>query len=268
MLKLNDKIVKINQFPNGESKIELKDLEVLHKKNNLIKLKYENDSDLIHLMFLKKYLDELNVITELIIMSMPYGRMDRTEGQTIFTLKYISQFINKLNFKEVIILEPHSDVTPALIDKVNALKVSSNLTIQAMEEIKFSDKKNDYLFFPDAGAKKRYEKQFNFKNVLSANKQRDFKTGRIKKLTIEGEIPKEAFRVIIVDDLCSRGGTFMLSAQKLKELGATDIRLVVTHCEDTIFNGDILKDDLISKVYTTNSILSKTHKKINIKELF
>ncbi|HDK7314163.1 TPA: ribose-phosphate pyrophosphokinase [Clostridium botulinum] len=266
MLKLNDNIVKVSKFPNGESKIEVKELEVL--QNNSIKLKYENDSDLIHLMFLKKYLDEKNKNSRLIIMFMPYSRMDRTEGQTIFTLKYISQFINNLNFEYVMILEPHSDVTPALVDKIWVQNISSNITKHIMNRINFSDKQNDYLFFPDAGAKKRYQKQFNFKNVLSAAKERDFETGRIKKLTIEGKVPKEPFRVIIVDDLCSRGGTFMLSAEKLKEIGATDIRLVVTHCENTIFEGDILKNNLITKVYTTNSILNKTHEKIDIKKLF
>ncbi|HDK7194938.1 TPA: ribose-phosphate pyrophosphokinase [Clostridium botulinum] len=266
MLKLNDKMVKVSKFPNGESKIEVKDLEVL--QNNSIKLKYENNSDLIHLMFLKKYLDEKNKNSKLIIMFMPYSRMDRTEDQTIFTLKYISQFINNLNFEYVMVLEPHSDVTPALIDKIWVQNISSNIVKNIMNRINFSDKQNDYLFFPDAGAKKRYQKQFSFKNVLSASKERDFETGRIKKLTIEGEIPQNPFRVIIVDDLCSKGGTFMLSAQKLKELGATDIRLAVAHCEDTIFKGDILKNELITKVYTTNSILTKQHKKIDIKELF
>ncbi len=50
-------------------------------------------------------------------------------------------------------------------------------------------------------------------------------------------------------------------------MGADEIYLVVTHCEDTIFDGDILKSDLITKVFTTNSILSKTHEKIEVTEI-
>ena len=71
-------------------------------------------------------------------------------------------------------------------------------------------------------------------SILSAQKERDFLSGRIKKLTITGEQPNKPFRVMIIDDLCSMGGTFMLSAEKLKEIGATEIYLVVTHCEKTI----------------------------------
>ena len=36
-------------------------------------------------------------------------------------------------------------------------------------------------------------------------------------------------RVLIVDDLCSRGGTFYHSAKKLKELGAKEIYLYISH---------------------------------------
>lgn len=69
------------------------------------------------------------------------------------------------------------------------------------------------------------------------------------------------------DNLCSKGGTFILNAEKLKEMWAGKIYLAVTHCEDTMFDGDILKNDLVTKVFTTNSILSMTHEKIEITEI-
>ena len=59
----------------------------------------------------------------------------------------------------------------------------------------------------------------------------------------------------------------MLTASKLKEMGATQIYLAVTHCENTIFEGDLLSSDLITKIYTTNSILNKEHKKIKVYEI-
>lgn len=70
-----------------------------------------------------------------------------------------------------------------------------------------------------------------------------------------------------MDDLCSKGGTFMLTASKLKEIGATEIYLVVTHCENTVFQGELLTSDLITGIYTTNSILSKDHEKIKVYEI-
>ena len=75
-------------------------------------------------------------------------------------------------------------------------------------------------------------------------------------------------KVLIVDDICSAGGTFKFSAMKLKELGAKDVALYVSHCEDNIQNGDLLKTDLISKIYTTDSILHIKHDKIEIIKKF
>ena len=60
--------------------------------------------------------------------------------------------------------------------------------------------------------------------------------------------------VLIVDDLCSKGGTFIASAELIKKAGAKRVCLYVSHCEDAIFNGKILKTDFVDMVYTTNSI--------------
>ena len=46
-------------------------------------------------------------------------------------------------------------------------------------------------------------------------------------------------------------------ASQLKKLGAKSVSLVVTHCENTIFDGDIFKTDLIDKVITSDSIVDK-----------
>ncbi|WP_297425508.1 ribose-phosphate pyrophosphokinase [Clostridium sp.] len=262
MIYLNNEKVNITKFPNGESLINSDNLNVANAVNT-IKLKFESDNDITHLIFLKGHLDELNLKCKLVIAYMPYSRMDRTEGLTIFTLKHLCRLVNALKFDEVSIYEPHSDVCVALLDRVKVINMSKSLAEKAIEYI---DKNNEdlYLIYPDAGAAKRYSKQIKYEKVLTANKERDFKTGYIKKLDINGNTESEKFKAVIVDDLCSKGGTFILTAKKLKEMGATEIYLAVTHCEDTIFDGDILKTDLITKVFTTNSILSKDHNKLEV----
>ena len=52
--------------------------------------------------------------------------------------------------------------------------------------------------------------------------------------------------------------------ETLKELGAKEIYLYVTHCENTILEGELLTSGLIEKVYTTNSIFTKEHEKIEV----
>ncbi|MFT8352266.1 ribose-phosphate pyrophosphokinase [Clostridium saccharoperbutylacetonicum] len=262
MIYLNNAKVNITRFPNGESLINSEDLSI-DKDINTLKLKFESDSDITHLIFIKGHLDDLNVKCRLIIGYMPYSRMDRTEGMTVFTLKYLCRLINNLKFEEVLIFEPHSDVCVALLDRVKVVNMSKDLATTALETI--SDNTEPiYIVYPDSGAAKRYGKQIIYDKILTANKERDFKTGRIKKLELCGTIEAKSFKALIVDDLCSKGGTFMLTAEKLKKLGASDIYLAVTHCEDTIFDGEILNGTLISKVFTTNSILSKAHEKIEV----
>ncbi|WP_252247257.1 ribose-phosphate pyrophosphokinase [Clostridium sp. ZBS4] len=266
MLYLNGKKVEMRKFPNGESLISSENL-IINEKVNEIKLKFESDGDITKLIFLKGHLDEFNLRCNLVMGYMPYSRMDRTEGITVFTLKHVCKLINSLDFENVYIYEPHSDVSVALLDRVRVINMSKELTKKALNEVKESEEEPIYLVYPDAGAAKRYSKQIEFGRVLTANKERDFKSGYIKRLDINGTLDNNRFKAIIVDDLCSKGGTFTLTAGKLREMGATEIYLVVTHCEDTIFKGDILKTDLIKKVYTTNSILNREHEKIDVTKL-
>lgn len=265
MIYLNGIKLMVKKFPNGESLINSNNLKL--EELNEIKLKFESDEDITHLIFLKEHLDELNLKSKLVILYMPYSRMDRTEGVTIFTLKYICKLINSLNFENVYIYEPHSDVCVALLDRVKVINMSKVLADKLLKEIEDKEDSPIYLVYPDAGAAKRYIKQIDYNKILTANKKRDFNTGYIKKLDINGSIEDKNFRAVIVDDLCSQGGTFILTASELRKIGAKEIYLVVTHCEDTIFKGDILKTDLIKKVYTTNSILSREHEKINVTKI-
>ena len=96
-------------------------------------------------------------------------------------------------------------------------------------------------------------------------KKRDWKTGEIEGLDIVGDpILIKGRDILIIDDICSRGGTFYHTALKLKEMGANKIFLYVTHCENTVLEGNLLKGDLIERMYTTESIFTKQHEKIEV----
>lgn len=261
MIYFNGERIDVRKFPNCEALIHGENLK-LQSGNNEIRVNFESDEDITHLIFLKGHLDELRVKCDLILPYMPYSRMDRTEGITVFTLKHLCKLINSLDFESVTIYEPHSEVSTALLDRVKVVDMSKILAEGLLKELN-NDEEEVYLVYPDAGAAKRYSKQVAYEKVLTANKERDFKTGYIKKLEINGEVESKSFKAIIVDDLCSKGGTFVLTASKLKEMGATEIYLVVTHCENTVFQGDLLTGDLINGIYTTDSILNKEHEKIN-----
>lgn len=258
MIKINDKVVKFLKFPNGETRLELSSDEVRlfidRKDSNTIFFKYEDDSDLIKLMFVKKYLDDLGCKKlTLQIQYMPYSRMDRSENNSPFTLKYVCKFINSLKFKEVIVIEPHSDVTCALLDNSFPVYITKDLLSVVKNEVSFNNIE-DYIVFPDLGASKRYS-DLGEPNVLIGHKNRDFKTGKITKLDIIGDSSNcEGKKAIILDDLTSYGGTFVMTSEILKELGFKEIYLLVAHAENSVFDGELFNH--INKLFTTDSIIS------------
>lgn len=257
MILIDGREVQFKVFPNGETHVVAESIFDNVSKPQQVHFKYENDSDLIKLMLVKRHLDQskiLNLNPILVIYYMPYSRMDRSENGSVFTLKYVSEFINNLNFRKVFVIEPHSDVTCALLNNSEPYFVNFDLLPKVTEMVGFNPA-DDYLFFPDAGAQKRYAKLNGYKQLVGF-KHRDFATGQIKSLEVVGSISGGVGKVIIVDDLSSYGGTFMFSAKKLKDLGFREVYLLVAHSENSIFKKELLKTDLIDKMFTTDTILT------------
>jgi ribose-phosphate pyrophosphokinase len=196
--------------------------------------------------------------------------MDRTEGIAVFTLKTVAKFINSMNFNRVIVFEAHSDVTLALIDRVECVYMYQTAMIdEVMAQVDF-DKEKDFLFYPDAGAEKRYKGKIKGKSLFGI-KQRNFETRKIESFQIAGNtLATDSFnRVIIVDDLSSYGRTFLESAEALHEqFGFKEIYLVVGHAEDKIIEGEMIQSKLIKKIFTTDSILTKSDDKIHVFDEF
>ena len=103
-------------------------------------------------------------------------------------------------------------------------------------------------------------------------KQRDFATGKIQSYELLGEVHDYPF--LIIDDIIGKGNTVYLAAQELKVAGANDIYVYASHVENTIFQplpcGQSLVEvpNLITKIYTTNSIYRGNNNKIEVIKYF
>ena len=258
MIKLDGQIIEQNHFPDGSLFIKK---EKVGKHTHYIEWFYENDAELFTLICLKKSLGYEEAQLEL--PYIPHARMDRVKNsEDIFTLKYFCEVINSLNFSQVWVFDPHSDVAPALLDRVYKHRINY-IVEKAIKDISNPDL---MFYFPDAGAAKRYSSMVKAPYTYG-NKNRDWKTGEIRGLSIADPDLVKGKDILIIDDICSRGGTFYYSAKALKEAGANKIYLYVTHCENTILEGEVLTSGLIEKVYTTNSIFTKEHEKVEVYEL-
>lgn len=257
MIELNGKPLEFEHYPNGESRIGGERL-VLEGTWNKVILRYESDEDLIHLLLLKDFLDSLGVKTKLSISYMPYSRMDRAaQGQTQFSLWSITRFINAMQWNKVTVVDPHSDMTPGLLD--NAVEVS---VIPALITRKFwtNDMALDTTFavFPDAGAQKKYERWGTFFGNTAyfvGIKHRNFSNGKIESMAVlrTEDVATIGCTAVIIDDLISYGGTFIAIAEQLrKKYGIAKVYLVTAHCEDAAWKGDLYKH--IDHVFTTDSM--------------
>ena len=278
MIKLNNTIIKQDNFPDGT--LLMKYTEPYFANNNTIEWNYENDAELFTLICLVNHIREHKPDTffTLIMPYLPHARMDRVKSdEDVFTLKYFCNVINSLKFEKVIVRDVHSNVSLALLDRVSDMgiaypfyqaltKIVYTETGGVMQEDRDECYENLVAFFPDEGAMKRYSSEITEFPIAFGIKNRDWKTGKIKGLDIMNGEAVKGKTVLIIDDICSKGGTFYHSAKALKKAGAENIYLYVTHCENTIHEGELLKSDLIKHIYTTDSILTKEHAKITIIE--
>lgn len=176
---------------------------------------------------------------------IPYARQDRicNNGEAL-SIKVFADLINAQNYLIVYVFDPHSDVAPALIN--NCYTIPRHNLLKEIPREKYSS-----LISPDVGASKKCFEDAKVLNLplVQANKRRDLSTGQLSGFevyadTLEGD-------VLITDDICDGGGTFIGLATLLKEKGAKSVDLFITH---GIFSKgfDVFKG-YIDNIYTTNS---------------
>lgn len=254
MISVNGVNVQPNHFPDGTLLLKISNDIINHYnvcKYICVEWQYESDTELFTLICVKRYLDEhtLNAHILLKLPYIPHARQDRVKNiEDVFTLKYFCEVINSLNFTAVYVRDAHSNVSLALLNNV----IQEDITHYVHNAIEMSDA--EVLFFPDEGAMKRYSGDFQISYAFGM-KKRDWETGQILGLDIINAEAVKDKNILIVDDICSKGGTFYHAAKALKAAGAKSVSLYITHCEGTITTGDLAASDgLVDHVYTTKSI--------------
>ena len=211
-----------------------------------------------------------NASLNLLMPYVPNGRQDRVKmDNDVFTLKYFADFINALKFDNVLVYDPHSVVSEALFNKLDIIRPYREIT-QLLDMYPDAT-----IFFPDDGAMKRY-KDYTFGHAYGYGvKTRNWETKEIESLKIVcSDNILYNKDIVIVDDIAGTGGSIKAAAEQLKARGARNIYVWVSHCENTIlepvFNGESVLDidGLITGFYTTDSIFTREHPKIEILRKF
>ncbi len=210
-----------------------------------------SSKDLVQLLLVCDSLDRQGRAYELKIPYFPYARQDRIcDYGEAFSLRVITDIVKRLQYYSLVIEDPHSDVTAALLEDED-----TRLTVRPQHNL-IPPKliKGKLLVCPDAGAEKKVLKlaQKHKTDYILATKVRDVTTGEITSTevyatrnTVEGK------DCIIVDDICDGGRTFIELAKVLKAKGAKTVTLYVTH---GIFSkGFLALQPHIDQVYWRNN---------------
>lgn len=255
---------KISQFPDGQQTIDLIDWNDLAIYDDAVKISSRLNSfkDLELIICATAAIRNIKPNRE-IALYVPYfmgARSDRkfVDGGVNYLKQVICPIINSLNFVTVITLDPHSDVLEACLN--NYEKLDNHTVVKyALTEI---DNKKDAqericLVSPDAGAYKKIfdvAKKFQIQNIVTANKVRDMRTGKILKTELPNlpGLVGDDLQYVIIDDICDGGRTFNELAKAIREQRAdAKIYLVVTHGIFSAGFAELTRH--FEHIYTTNS---------------
>jgi ribose-phosphate pyrophosphokinase len=250
--------------PGGEVNVQIINAEELVGDINVVLIGYiESAHDLVELGLINNAIENLKYCNindkRLMLGYLPYARQDRVcnPGEPL-SIKFMTDYINNMNFDKVLTLDNHSDVSNALINNllnVPLPELIATLGVEIDHNIITKLEKYDFIISPDAGANKKcleVSKQLQVP-MIRADKVRDTKTGKITNTEVyctENQLKDK--NVIIFDDICDGGRTFIELAKVLKEKQAKSVTLFVTH---GIFSKgvDVLFENGIDLIMTTDT---------------
>lgn len=247
---------KLFKFNGGELHIKLNNnIDYSKVDKVIITNRFNSSDDIMKVLIAKEALERKGVKNfDLIMPYIPYARQDRQceEGES-FTLKVFTTLINSANFDNIIVLDAHSDVAPALLN--NCTNISNeqyvDMTFHYIAEYYDAD---ITLISPDSGANKKANKLYDnlqvFSSLVKCDKRRDTKTGKLNGFEVFTNDLKGK-TCLITDDICDGGRTFIGIAEELKKKNAGKIYLFVTH--GIFSNGFEELNKHFAGIFSTNS---------------
>lgn len=161
---------------------------------------------------------------------LPYARADRVfEKGNPSPLYDFLVWLDRKRFSKVYVSDIHNANT---LEEYRVDNLVEKPQLKCFKEsLSFDHKKDwDVVLSPDKGATEKASTIANYLGVecVYANKKRDLSTGKLTEMILP-EYDFSGKKVLIPDDICDRAGTHMWLASLLKEKGAKEVDLYVTH---------------------------------------
>lgn len=272
MIKINDKKIEFINYPNGEFGIKplnkwlnLEDGKEMSSEINFQWTVENLYKEIIQILFLQNYLKNygqnklsINFKFNLITDYLPFSRDDKQiENENIGVFQNFLETV-LYYFETYRTLDCHT-VSP------NYDFIKSDRLALVSKIMAFNFMKQKIIVYPDLSSYKRYSKFFPNVPQIILRKKRNKASGKIIRSYIDYDLSSEIddlickdFNLIIIDDICSFGGTFIHAIKTIQKEYPylTDFYLYTTYDENQE------KSDEFKKLITKHVFL----KTINFKE--
>jgi ribose-phosphate pyrophosphokinase len=190
-----------------------------------------------------------------------YARQDRkSEGREPITAKLVANMFAAAGAKRLISVDLHSGQIQGFfdgpVDHLTAMPVLVDYMAGLGEDL--------VVVSPDAGRVKvaeRYANQLHADLAIVHKRRVKGVKNAVEARDVVGEVDGRV--CVLIDDMIDTGGTIVAAAEQLKARGASEIYAACTH---GVFSGpaiDRLKNSVISKVVTTNTLPMPPEKQLD-----
>jgi ribose-phosphate pyrophosphokinase len=231
-------IYKTWQYSGGEVGVRIETTETQNTEIPTFRIQSSNDL-VATLMALDAYSHESGTTcTEVCIPYLPYARQDRvvTKGDP-FAIQVVAKMLSSVGVTKVHSYDVHSKKGVEAFKEVGVELISIAPTDFIKGYIQWMGTEGKVAFIaPDAGAREKTEnycRGLSIHRAIQCFKKRDPQTGALQGFTIDEESSATSqglkrdniYDLVITDDICDGGGTFLGVAEAIKSHYGDEFKL-------------------------------------------
>ncbi len=244
--------VKIDTFPDGEILMQV--LENVRGKTVFViqSIAHRPNHYLMELLIMIDALKRASAGTIVAVLPyFAYSRQDRKDkGRVPITARLVADLLETAGAHKILTMDLHADQIQGFFDvPVDNIFARPEL-ISAVDKLGL---KNGVVVSPDLGSIKLAKAVADHLKVdLTIIDKRRLNTHEVEHSPIIGDVKNK--EVLLVDDMCSTGGTLVAAANTCKTAGALKIYAMITH---GLFAGmalEKIKASAIEKLLVSNTI--------------
>lgn len=233
MLLLNNQPIKWFVFSGGEIQVNVEQCDT---ERAVLTWKPNHASDIMLLLLTVNALQHQgcrDIIVD--VLYMPYARQDRVcaPGEA-YSLEVMVKLLDDMNVSDIRFWDLHnSDLTLEMFKNTFVHEIEIHDVFSYYKFLDGFDLSNLIICAPDSGARDKIDnivKEFDLGNAIHFEKDRCPETGQIHGIKPNKYNRNfDGYNLLVVDDICDGGRTFIEVAKELKRHTSENLYLYVTH---------------------------------------